>query len=85
MLLRHDPDGALRACLARLDHDGADDDAWVGLAISRAWIARRAGRDDPIVGQLEKRPDACRAFVLKLQSRGFPDSASELVQRLPCR
>jgi uncharacterized protein len=85
MLLRHDPDGALRACLARLDHDGADDDAWVGLAISRAWIARRAGRDDPIVGQLEKRPDACRAFVLKLQSRGFRDSATELVQRLPCR
>ncbi|MER7004358.1 HEXXH motif-containing putative peptide modification protein [Dactylosporangium sp. NPDC000555] len=82
MLLRHDPDGADRACVARLDRDGADVDAWLGLAIARAWIGHRERRPDPLAELLERRPDVARAAVLKLQSANSRHAASELVAGL---
>jgi uncharacterized protein len=68
MLLAGDTEGAARRYLDRLDRDARDDDAWIGLAVSRTLTARRAGRVDRAAKLVADRPDLCRAAVLKLQS-----------------
>ncbi|MFI5910766.1 HEXXH motif domain-containing protein [Dactylosporangium sp. NPDC051541] len=81
MLLNDDPGGAERACLARLDADAEDDDAWIGLAVARTLAADRDGHRDLVTRLLTTRPELLRAAVSAVQREGNTNAASELVKR----
>ncbi|GAA3451928.1 HEXXH motif domain-containing protein [Dactylosporangium matsuzakiense] len=81
MLLNDDLAGAERACLARLDADAADDDAWIGLAVARTRAADRDGHRDLVTRLLTTRPELLRAAVSAAQREGNTIAASELVKR----
>ena len=61
-LVTGDPHGAARGFIQRLDRDAADDDAWIGLAVS---LTVTSGSSERL---LVNRPDLCRAAVIKLES-----------------
>ncbi|WP_432991313.1 HEXXH motif domain-containing protein [Dactylosporangium sp. CA-233914] len=85
MLLNGDAAGAERACLARLDADARDDDAWIGLAVARALPAGRNDRSDPTdlaTRLLHTRPELLRNAVLKVQHAGNHAAATELVKKM---
>ncbi|WP_433077527.1 HEXXH motif domain-containing protein [Dactylosporangium sp. CA-052675] len=86
MLLNGDAAGAERSFLERLDADAADDEAWVGLAVSRslaAGLADRPGRVDLATRLVTTRPELLRDVVLKLQCAGGADHpASDLLKQL---
>lgn len=83
MLLGGDAIGAERACLARLDADAADDDAWIGLAVARTLTAeRRNGPDssDPATRILRTRPELLRNVVQKMQHDNNAGAASQVMR-----
>ncbi|HTJ36475.1 MAG TPA: HEXXH motif domain-containing protein [Dactylosporangium sp.] len=84
MLLADDADGAERACLARLDADAGDEEAWIGLAVARTLTAGRKDRLDPTEAVVHRlllhRPELLRDAVFKLQQSDNPAAASELLK-----